>query len=33
MLRAAGFEHVELLSGDGAGPYEIGSRRMIAVAS
>ena len=33
MLRGAGFEHVELLSGDGAGPYELGSRRMIAVAT
>jgi SAM-dependent methyltransferase len=31
MLRAAGFERVELL--DGSGPYTLGSRRMIAVAS
>ncbi len=31
MLRGAGFEQVELL--DGSGPYEVGSRRMIAVAS
>ncbi len=31
MLRGAGFEQVELL--DGSGPYKLGSRRMIAVAS
>ncbi len=31
MLRDAGFEQVELL--DGSGPYKLGSRRMIAVAS
>ena len=31
MLRGAGFEQVELL--DGSGPYQLGSRRMIAVAS
>ena len=33
LLRGAGFEHVELLNGDGSGPYELGSGRMIAVAS
>ena len=33
MLRGAGFEDVELLSGDGSGPYELGSGRMIAVAT
>jgi glycosyltransferase involved in cell wall biosynthesis len=33
LLRAAGFDDVELLAGDGSGPYELGSGRMIAVAA
>lgn len=33
MLRAAGFADVELRSGDGASPYELGSPRLIAIAT
>jgi SAM-dependent methyltransferase len=32
MLTAAGFAGVRLLDGDGERPYELGSRRLIAVA-
>lgn len=32
MLKAAGFAEVELRSGDGASPFELGSPRLIAVA-
>jgi SAM-dependent methyltransferase len=33
LLRAAGFADVELRAGDGASPYELGSPRLIAVAT
>jgi SAM-dependent methyltransferase len=33
LLHAAGFENVELRGPDGQTPYELGDRRMIAVAS
>ena len=33
MLRAAGFRDVELLDADGTSPYEIGSKRLIALAT
>jgi SAM-dependent methyltransferase len=33
MLRAAGFADVELLGADGAAPFEVGSPRLIAVAT
>lgn len=32
MLRAAGFDSVELLRGDGQGPFELAGGRLIAVA-
>jgi SAM-dependent methyltransferase len=33
LLRAAGFADVELLGPDGRSPYELGDRRMIALAA
>lgn len=33
LLRGAGFDRVELLDGDGQGPFELGGGRLIAVAS
>ena len=33
LLHGAGFEAVELFGADGTSPYEIGSGKMIAVAS
>jgi SAM-dependent methyltransferase len=33
MLEGAGFRNVELLGADGTSPYELGSRRLVAVAT